>query len=444
MFTGAKIFVGPREIAGFYGRLADAMRAEGFDVDFVLFKQHPFHYQANQFKPQLIRLIQFFDSGMRNCSLPIFLRYLLALGREGCRGLFFVVCLFRYRVFYFGFGDSLLWRNMDLPILRLFGKTVIACLWHGSESRPPYMDGARVSSDGRTSPKLETMCADSRSIRRRIRFFEKYADVIVGAPFTAQFFEKPFISHFQLGMPVGMTPSPEPPSSTVQFGPRPNTKTLRLLHCPSHIFAKGTEEIRETIQSLQASGLDIDYFELSGQPNHVILSALRECDLAIDQLYSDTPLATFASEAAAEGRPVIVGGYGFEYLDTLVSDEMHPASVTCLPGELSQTITNLVNDPIQRSEKGALAKAFVHSQWSPQMVAQRYLRLIEEAPSEWMLDPREIVYLEGCGQPREITIKNIRAIVESFGIRALCLDHHPSLEAYVQQVLSKPDAPFNA
>ena len=53
-------------------------------------------------------------------------------------------------------------------------------------------------------------------------------------------------------------------------------------------------------------GLPLEYVEIVGQPNDIVLAEIARSAFVIDQLYSDTPMAGFAAEAARLGKPAIV------------------------------------------------------------------------------------------------------------------------------------------
>ena len=115
-------------------------------------------------------------------------------------------------------------------------------------------------------------------------------------------------------------------------------KNFRILHAPSNPNFKGTEEIRNTIKCLKNENIDFEYIEITNASNEKVLAELKACDLVIDQLYSDTPMATLAAEAAYCGKPTIVGGYGFEELKKVdrrrimaTNDSLHTPEIQIYP-----------------------------------------------------------------------------------------------------------------
>jgi hypothetical protein len=167
---------------------------------------------------------------------------------------------------------------------------------------------------------------------------------------------------------------------------------------------------------------------INGPPFREILEAIQHCDFVVDQLFSDTPMAGFATEAAWFGKPAIVGGYGLESLQPMVPQGMWPPTKICHPDRVEEVIEELILDVDQRHRLGREAQIFVREKWSDVMVASRFLRLIDgDIPDAWWLEPEEVVYLEGGGQTKARTQQMIRALVEAYGVEALQLEHRPDL-----------------
>ncbi len=123
---------------------------------------------------------------------------------------------------------------------------------------------------------------------------------------------RPFVNYFRIGMPRPRSQQVEMTAdSEDHYEARSALRPTRILHAPSHPRAKGTDRIRLAVESLRSKGYEIEYTELTNAANAEVLAHLHECDFVIDQLYSDTPMATFAAEAADVGRPSVVGGYGW-------------------------------------------------------------------------------------------------------------------------------------
>lgn len=425
----ARVFIGPVEIAGYYGSLAQGLNALGLRCDFVEYQPHRFGYQAQAHVSPLIGAIQGLK-GLQDRSgrLPA---QPLILAIAALRLLHFLGSLFVYDVYIFGFARSLLPRNLDLPILRLCGKRVLMNVAHGTEMRPPYISGALQSKDGTKDVSIAEMRAASIQLAATMTRIEANVDIVIGGPFSStQFASLPMVNWFALGMPVDYEGEDDGTSSLVS-GQRAGAvgRVVRILHSPSHPAAKGSVKIREAVDRLRARGHAIDYVELTNRPNSEVIAEIRRCDLVVDQLYSDTPMAKFPAEAAWYGKPAIVGGYGLDYLKRFVPEAMWPPSYTCHPDQIEAAIEALIRDPERRQALGRQARQFVREKWKGIEVARRFLRLIEgDIPEAWWIRPEDVEYHHGAGQTEEATKRKVRAMVGAYGVASLQLVHRPALE----------------
>lgn len=417
-----RIFIGMTEIAGYYGQLANALRDKDHFVTFIGGNTHPFGYEKScENRPWFVSLYEIATSAREKTPKKRLFRKIFYIGSIFLLRLaIFCWALLKHDVFIFSFGSSLLPKNLDLPVFKMLRKRIICNIAHGSDSRPPYIDGSYLNIDGKHL-NIQSLRRRTDNIKLRCVFIGRYADLVMGAPLSSQFFNTKFVNFFQIGIPYSIKQVPDKTPSGVG--------SIRILHSPSHPQAKGTPMIRRAIKSLRQKGHNLQLIEIIGQPNSVVLKELSLCDFVVDQVYSDTPMAGFATEAAWFGKPAVVGGYGFEKLHTLVSESMWPPSKTCHPDNIEQAIEDLIVNVEERHRLGVAAQTFVRERWSAMEVARRYLRLIDgDIPEEWWLDPKAVVYVEGAGQPVEQTKENIRQMVDKFGPESLHLSHRSDLE----------------
>jgi hypothetical protein len=179
---------------------------------------------------------------------------------------------------------------------------------------------------------------------------------------------------------------------------------------------------------LQAKGCEIEFVEITGQPNAVVLRELEKCDFVVDQVYSDIPMASFATEAAFYGKPAVVGGYGWNPLRRSMPPESFPPIHACEPEKIESAIERLVGDVEYRLDLGRRARAFVIGNWNAKTVAAKYLQLIDgEIPPEWRADPHGLRHLLGGGLPKDIVRAMVAGVVAHGGPSALQLDDKPEL-----------------
>lgn len=447
-----KIFIGLTEVSGYYSNLKKGFDDIGAHAEYVSLHAHPFGYGETT----------------GQSPLAAFARYCVAkrvalTNRRSFQGAFwwllvlltriplFVWALVRFDAFILG-GGSAFFRYAEIPLLKLFGKKVIY-MFHGTDSRPAYVDGFCENIPRGTAPVFEAVHArinndtfSTVEIARRVRTYiratgrrksnvlrvERFADVCVNHPAHGHFHTRPFVVSLIMGLPYVPDAMALPPSR------KADGSSVRVLHSPSQPEGKGTHQIRRIVSELQAEGYAIDFVEIMGRPNVEVLQELQCCDFVIDQLYSDFPMAAFAMEAAFFGKPAVVGGYYAEHIKNDIWEEWIPPSLFCHPDKLKESIARLVTDSEFRLSLGEKAQKFVSSRWHACEVASRYMRLINgDIPKEWFFDPDRIEYMLGCGQPEARTKAIVRAIIERCGKAGLQLGYKPRLEQMFVDLANK-------
>lgn len=419
-----RIFVGLTEIAGYYHYLVQGLRERGHEVLYVGSTLCPHRY-GDEVLPLIPRLFERVRGELLRTPWrrPLH-RGALQLLDAALTAALFVYAALRCDGYIFGFGKTFLPLAVDLPLLRLLGKTVIVNLAHGSDARPPWIDGALMRKDG-SWPSPRALRLRALYLRARIRVCERFAHFTIASPLTAHLFARPAVNWYMLGLPMDVARAVAAAGDAA--APR-GDGLVRILHAPSNPIVKGTEEIRAAVARLIEEGLPIDYRELTGVPNAEVLAELSRCDLVIDQLYSDHPMAGLATEAASFGKPAVVGGYELEVLRRFLPGEMWPPSVKCRPDDLETTVRELVLDPALSARCGAAAREFARRRWDRRVVADRFARLLaRDIPADWRFDPRAATCIRGVGLCEARFVAGVRAYLAAFGEDGLCMGHRPDL-----------------
>lgn len=412
-----RVFLGLSEVAGYYSGLKKGFDEIGVEANFVTLRDHRFKYHANETSNLLIKAIKRVnryapeDGRLKALSRKLLFKLLLVP--------LFIWALFKHDVFIFG-QMSTFHNFMELPIIKFFGKKVIH-VFHGGDTRPPYICGSFVLTFKDWS--IERWIEYTRQRKEALKKIERYSDALVADLAFAQLAERPCVSYFRLGIPLV-------PNGIDSIKASEERGVPRIIHCPSDSALKGTARIREAIANLQAKGYQLEYVEITNQPNRVVLEEIAKSDFAIDQLYSDTPMASLPTEAALLGKPTIVGGYEAERIKQALGIEADPPSLFCQPEEIEKAIETLLRDVEFRRELGRRARSHVEENWTPRQVAERYLRLISgDIPQGWMFDPNLTRHVHGCGLSEEKAKEMIRNMVEHGGRASLQLSDKPELEA---------------
>ena len=418
-----RVYLGNREIAGYYTNLKKGLEQCGVTCDVVSFMEHPFEYGGEAAPCVPVRLLQWIGRGYLNAPGSGIRRYLcLALWllmRELLRPFIFIWAAQRYDVFIFRSTSNLLW-FFDLPLLKLMKKRVIY-VFHGSDSRPLYMNGVFMLKA--TLLRIPVFVAVTWIQKFLIDIINRYADVVLCGPSMGQFNTQPFVSCFAVGMPY----EHQSREHEADAG-RTNPNALRVLHSPSRPVAKGTYEIRTVIDRLKQRGYEIDFIEITGQPNEIVLRELAQCDFVIDSLYCDTPINGFATEAAFAGKPTVIGGYYADYIVDDIPESLRPPTVYCHPDKFEAEVERLISDAAWRLDRGRVIEEYVCENWTAEKVAGRYLQLIrDEIPVDWYFDPQNIKSFHGFGLSKTNLKKFLRQFLRIGGRRSLRLEDKPQL-----------------
>ena len=366
-----KIVLGMIEVSGYWSRMHAGLELIGEDVTLLCIDEHPYAY-SGQPRSLLMRLLRRARSGTRsnmNRIIEVVLRALL-LARYALT----------HDTFVFGYRTSF-FNTRDLWLLKLLGKTVVM-VFHGSDERPPYMDGYLGSVPD------DELIARTRDQKKRVDRCHSYADIIVSNPSSGQFQSGRCLTYHVLGNPVSTTAKPT--------RARPGTaaqRTINIVHAPSSPDAKGSALIRRVCRELKASGLDIELQEVIDVSNAELHRRILDADFVIDQAYGDCPWAMLAAEASLLGRPVVIGGYGYDAngLDRYLPEGLVPPAARCEPDDLAGTIRWLAMDEQARLALGQQAQDFASTRWSPVAVAQRLLMAIDgNAPDNWYFEAETV------------------------------------------------------
>jgi glycosyltransferase involved in cell wall biosynthesis len=370
-----RIFIGLNEVAGYYASLAAGFRQLGVPCTFLDERGHVFGYEPVS---RLARFMQWADRAAEASRRP------RRVAKAVARVAVFAWAVLRHDAFVITSGVSF-FKGRDLAILRLLGKRVVV-VFTGSDHRPAFLNGrlvAELSAAG-------TVAENGRQLAF-VRRAERHANVIVALSSSAQLHRRPFAHLLAVGIPFATGAA-----GSDQGGFSPDGG-VRIVHSPSDPAYKGTDVIRRTVEELGRRHR-IEYRELIGRPNSEVLAALAACDFVIDEIYSDTPLARLATEAAYFGKPAITCGYYASEISADLPPGMIPPATFHHPNELAAAVELFVVDAEARAEAGEAVQAFVRREWAPARVAERYLRLLDgPVPEEWLYDPARLRYVHGWG-----------------------------------------------
>ncbi|MBX7207102.1 MAG: hypothetical protein K1X78_02215 [Verrucomicrobiaceae bacterium] len=425
--TSPRVFIGLFEIAGYYSSLHLGLEARGCRTTMVSLASHRFSYAE---KPcgWTGRLIQWHFRRALQVSGHVWPQWMPPWLRRFTGWLAVWLAALRHDVFFFScglsFADGIVCRDME-PLRRLKRKVIF--IFNGSDSRAPYCDRTGYFLENRIT-SAAALKELTRQKAARLSRVHELADLVIDYPLSGHFHTRRFINFIRLGIPT-VVPSedelPPPPGS--MYPARP----IHILHCPSDTGIKGSTEIHRVIDHLKAQGWNIEFIELRGVPNATVMECIKNSDLVIDQLYSDTPMAGLAREAAQFARPVIIAGYAWEELRDHLPPEEWPPAITCHPDRLEECVRDFLQQgPAAWQEAGLRGYRFIKDRWSAAQCAGRLLDALAR-PDEcgiWV-DPQSCRYVWGCGMHALETIESAQVMMRTKGEAGFCLYAKPELLA---------------
>ncbi len=302
-----RILHGPYNFSGIGGMLAKLQRSNGLNSKCII-------YQSREIYPN-------HDSNLELNKKPFILRPFIMAG-------FLIYSLFKFDVFHFYAGKSFFILNLDLPILKLFGKKILMT-YTGSDIRlintvekehNPYFNLLQFDFSGHKSKKkfnlsfLNTLKDffvfsynhpkfDKRKIRM-MKFHDLWIDIffaIKGNYLNAasvinkeKIISDIYINHINLGI-IDETTALKQSSNT----------TPVIVHAPNHPLAKGTNYFEDTLGKLKNDGVQFEYIRISGIPNEEVQEIYQnKADIMVDQFIAGD-FGTFSLEGMKYGKAVV-------------------------------------------------------------------------------------------------------------------------------------------
>ncbi len=287
MKDNLRIMHGLSEVAGQNSYSVQGLKEIGESAETVVYYKHPFAYKYD------------ICLGINKANRKLFLYYALKL-------LFFYFrALFRYDVFHFHFGHSIL-NGFELWTYHLFNKKFFF-EFHGSDLRDQKkaceIMGMPFEEKDATNPKLH---------KRNKNICKKADGIIIHDDELIPYLPDIKNDYYVVPLRVDL-------DKFVPCYPKNSNEHIRIVHAPSARAFKGTKYVLEAFDVLSKKHENIELVLVEGKTQEEAIEIYKTADIIVDQLYAGT-YGVFAIECMALGKPVI----------TYISEEMKE----CLPEEL--------------------------------------------------------------------------------------------------------------
>lgn len=334
-----RVLHAPYDIAGQASILAKAQRELGVEADVLIFNQNKFNYPCD------------INLSLSGKTIPH--KILLLITN-------FIRSIFKYDVFHFHFGSSLLPYNLDLPILNLLKKKVVMHYW-GSDIRQYSI--AKNYLFFNTLSELQMICTqrDENEIIKKIEMIAKYCDLtVVGDHSLLPYSTKSLV----VKQAIDLIKFP-------YIDNKNKNGKIKIVHAPSNADKKGTKYVMFTIEKLKNENGHFEFILVENKTNEEALEIYKEADIIIDQLLLESH-GVFAIECMALGKPVLC--------------RIHEEFTKCYsglpimstdPNNLYNNLKLLIENQELRRELGERGRKYVEEVHDSKKVAKQLLELYE-------------------------------------------------------------------
>jgi len=344
MSKNLRILHAPINSAGQAYLISRAQRKLGFKSDVIVFYETVLDYQS--------------DKNLHLDKMPILIRELVMLWT-------FLGCLFRYDVFHFHCGLSFLPYYLDVPILKLFGKTVIMEYW-GSDCIQTDIKGGLYRQLSPETLKEIFPKLDNNERRQKIKKITGLADAVVVGGYSLE----PYV-------PQSITIEKAIDLEKFPFvGVSQTTKPV-IAHAPTNQKIKGTAIIVEAIEKLKADGFDFEFVLIENKPNKEAREMFEKADIIIDQILVGD-YGTFATETMAIGKPVVCW-IEDDFAQKYYSD---CPIVRADAKNIYQKLKELIEKPEWREELSRLGSEYAKRRHDSSVIAKEFIELYGKVSSK--------------------------------------------------------------
>lgn len=332
-----KVLHAPENIAGQASILAKAQRELGVEADVLVFNQNKFNYEST---------INLSLSGKTKIN-----RYFLLISN-------FIRCLFKYDMFHFHFGASLLPGNLDLPILKFFGKKMVMH-YYGSDIR--QSDIAINYVYFKTLAELQKIYPEKMDKYKlnKIKKIEKYANLTIVDDYPLLLYSPKSIV---ISQAIDLT-------KFHFIGCDNKNKKIKIVHAPSHREIKGTKYVSAAIERLKEEKYDIDFCLIENKTNDEVLEICKNADIIVDQLLLESH-GVFLIENMALGKPVLC-----RIDEKLIKYYQDIPILRTDPDNIYENLKLLIEKPDLRKELGEKGRKYVEERHDSKKIAKQLLEL---------------------------------------------------------------------
>jgi glycosyltransferase involved in cell wall biosynthesis len=331
-----RILHAPMNIAGQATMISRAQRELGHISDVLVAKQEVWNYEC--------------DFNLEIDKKGILGQILIVLK-------YFFFALRTYDIFHFHLAYSFFPYNLDLYILRLFGKKVVMQYWGSDIIQVPIAKEYTLL----TGEDLKSVSSrqDDEKIKKKIKRIHSVANLTLVGDYSLLPYA-PLCKVSRQAFDISRIP---------YIGCEQSEHRIKIIHAPTNRKIKGTDYIVKIINRLQEEGFDIELRIIEKTPNEIALQLYRDADIAIDDILQG-PYGIFAIECMCMGKPVMgrIDPKLLNYYSDLPILNTNPQN-------LYENLITLIKDKALRCALGKKGREYVEMNHNSKMIANNLLNL---------------------------------------------------------------------
>lgn len=272
----------------------------------------------------------------------------------------FISCVAHYDIFHFHSGLSLLPGNLDLPILKFFGKKVVMEYW-GSDIIQTDIAVYYTCWTKENLAKIYPNINNDKK-RKKIDKISRLANATIVGDYSLSLYSK---KSKVIRQAIDLDNFPFLGNTTAG-------QKVTIIHAPTDSNIKGTKFVLEAIKRLKKENFSIEFMLVEKISHREAIEIYKKADIIVDSLLHG-PYGLLAIECMALGKPVIgrVDPKLIHYYHNL------PIVITT-PDTIYKHLVKLIKNPKLRQKLGIQGRKYVEENHDSKIIARKLIKLYQK------------------------------------------------------------------
>jgi glycosyltransferase involved in cell wall biosynthesis len=329
-----KVLHAPANVAGQASIISRAERSQGIKSDVLIFNQDYLEYEC--------------DYNLHLNKYPLIVRLMIIFGT-------FIFCLFKYDIFHFHYGLSLLPFNLDLKMYRFFNKKTLMHYW-GSDIIQTDLSKKYTLLNEKIFDEIYPNINNDEK-REKIKKTNSLVDVSIVGDYSLL----PFSPGSRvIRQAIDLLSLP-------YVGCVPKNDLITIIHAPTRRGLKGTDYIISVIDQLKTEGFPIEFILVEKKPHREALEIFKKADIIVDDILQG-PYGILTIECMALGKPVLDHIH-----ESLVHHYPGLPVINTTPDTLYSNLKELIKNPNLRIVIGERGREYVETHHDSNLIARQLI-----------------------------------------------------------------------